>query len=114
MHVYHALLGLCVLAWLPLPSPAQAQAGVATETLAPTFAAPVRIQAGEGFLGQGRLYPSPVFQDMNGDGLLDLVVGDLRGLLTKAHRIPGEGPPRFEKDVALLDDQGGPLKFDNW
>jgi len=74
----------------------------------------VRIMAGEGFAGAGRLYPSPVCHDIDGDGLLDLLIGDLPGRLTGALRIPGAGPPRFGKEAPLLDAAGKPLKFDNW
>ena len=51
---------------------------------APTFAPPVKLMAGTKGLGENRLFPSPVLHDMDGDGLADLVVGDLRGRLTVA------------------------------
>jgi hypothetical protein len=53
---------------------------------APEFAAPVRIEAGAKLLGENRLYPSPMLHDVNGDGLLDVVVGDLRGKITRCVR----------------------------
>lgn len=81
---------------------------------APTFAAPVRLQAGDKFMGEGRLYPSPVFHDVDGDGRLDVVIGDLPGRLTVALRVPGEGPPRFAAEKPMLGADGQPLKFHNW
>ena len=48
------LLGAALAAQAPPPSP--------------TFADPVRLEAGGKLLGENRLFPSPVFQDMNGDG----------------------------------------------
>ena len=80
----------------------------------PTFATPVRIQAGDKHLGEGRLYPSPVFHDVDGDGRLDIVVGDLPGALTYAPRMPGDGPPRFGKEQPLLGAGNKPIKFHNW
>lgn len=82
---------------------------------APTegFAPPVRLKAGEKWLGDKRLYPSPVFHDVNSDGHLDIVVGDLPGNLTYALRKPGAAM-EFEAEKKLLAASGGELKFNNW
>jgi len=74
------------------------------------FAAPRRIAAGEAIVGAGRLYPSPVLQDMNGDGALDIVVGDLVGNVTVALRTDAG----FAAEKPLLDRDGKPLRFHNW
>ncbi|GAB4150698.1 MAG: hypothetical protein Fur0037_19310 [Planctomycetota bacterium] len=76
------------------------------------FAEPVRLMAGEKFLGHGRLYPSPVFWDVDGDGRLDVVVGDLPGRLTFALR-RGEGLD-FEPERKLTDAKGKQIDFHNW
>lgn len=81
---------------------------------APQFAAPVRLMAGEAFLGVDRLYPSPMFHDLDGDGLRDVVVGDLRGILTVARRLPGDGAPAFAAETTLKDRDGRDLDFENW
>ena len=78
------------------------------------FAEPVRMKAGEKFLGAGRLYPSPVFHDVNGDGRLDVVVGDLPGVLTVALRQPGDGPPVYGAETRLPASDGKELDFGNW
>ena len=70
--------------------------------------------AGEAAMGARRDYPSPVFQDMNGDGRLDIVIGDLWGKITVELRLPGDGPPRFGADEPLLTPDGEPLDFKNW
>lgn len=78
------------------------------------FSAAVRLQAGVASLGGGRLYPSPVFRDMNGDGLSDLVVGDLVGRLTIALRTPGAPPRAFAAEFEMMAADGGRLDFHNW
>lgn len=81
---------------------------------APRFAPPVRLRAGDAFLGVDRLYPSPVFHDMNGDGRADIVVGDLRGRITIALREEGDGPARFAAETKLMAQDGKELDFANW
>ena len=78
------------------------------------FAAPVLLLAGEKTMGVRRLYPSPVFQDRNGDGRADIVIGDLPGRITVALRLAGDGPPRFGPEEPLLARDGKPLDFHNW
>jgi hypothetical protein len=77
----------------------------------PSFASPVRLKAGDAFLGQGRLFPSPVYHDLDGDRRADLVVGDLRGHLTVASR--GEGAT-FGKEEKVLGADGKILDLQNW
>lgn len=78
------------------------------------FAAPVRIKAGEAFLGEGRLYPSPVFYDVDGDERADVVVGDLFGRVTSAARTANQSTVAFGADKPLKDRSGEQLKFHNW
>lgn len=80
---------------------------------APTFAPPVRLRAGEAFLGHNRLYPSPVLHDLDGDGLVDVVVGDLRGRLTVAPRTT-KSPAAFGAEQKVLAKDGKELDFANW
>lgn len=98
-------LAASVLALSASPSSAQE---------APRFAAPVRLSAGDTFLGQGRLFPSPMFHDLDGDGGQDIVVGDLPGRLTRALRTAGAGAPRYGKEDKLLGASGEQLDFGNW
>ena len=85
-------------------------AAQSSESLAP----PVRLKAGAKFMGEKRLYPSPVFHDVNGDGLLDVVIGDLPGVLTVAIRKPGADRLAFEGETKVEAGDGQPLKFHNW
>ena len=99
-----ALVGGALLAATP---PAQGD-GTAT------FADPVRMQAGDKMMGEARLYPSPVLHDVDGDGLQDMVIGDLFGKITVAPRLSGDGAPRFGPEAPLQAADGKELKFHNW
>ena len=85
-----------------------------TSPATPTFSAPTRLKAGETFLGQKRLFPSPVFHDIDGDGLQDIVVGDWRGRLTVALRKPGKGPIAFGAETSVMATDGKEIDFHNW
>jgi len=80
----------------------------------PKLADPVRLSAGEALLGERRLFPSPVYHDIDGDGLQDIVVGDLFGKLTVALRKPGAGPAAYGAETKLLDVAGKEIDFHNW
>ena len=69
---------------------------------------------GDAFLGQGRLYPSPVLHDIDGDKRLDIVVGDLFGKVTFAPRSAEQTPVAFGAEAPIQDRDGKPLKFHNW
>ena len=78
------------------------------------FAAPVRLQAGDAYMGEGRLYPSPVLHDIDGDHRIDMVVGDLFGRVTVAHRTSDQQKVIFGAEKKLKDRSGKPLRFHNW
>ena len=77
------------------------------------FAPPRRIMAGDAFLGKGRMYASPAFHDVNGDGHLDAIIGDLPGRVTVALGT-GSMPLRFAEEKPMLDKAGKGLDFGNW
>lgn len=109
MRTVRVFLGLTLATGLGLSTP------LATQSAAPpgTFAAPVRLKAGDKFLGENRLFPSPTFHDVNGDGLLDIVVGDLPGRLTIALRQAGQ-PITYAAETKLQDGEGKDIDFHNW
>ncbi|MAF65244.1 MAG: hypothetical protein CMJ84_06255 [Planctomycetes bacterium] len=78
-----------------------------------SFLPPVRLMAGEEFLGAKRRYPSPALFDVDGDGHADLVVADLSGRPTVALGVAGE-PQGFGPETALRDADGEKLDFNNW
>ena len=79
------------------------------------FGAPQRLLAGEAFAGAKRLYPSPALRDVDGDGLRDLVVGDLIGKMTVAlRRKTNDGTVVYGEERPLKDRSGEQLKFNNW
>ncbi len=78
------------------------------------FSGPTRLMAGDKLLGEKRLFPSPVFHDMNGDGLDDIVVGDLIGRMTVALRKPGAGPAVYGAETKLMAVDGKEVDFHNW
>lgn len=81
------------------------------DVVAPRFAPPVLLKAGDKVIGGTRMYPSPAMYDVNGDGRLDVVIGDLPGRLTFALRRP-DGT--FADEQKLNDAEGAVLDFGNW
>lgn len=77
------------------------------------FADPVMMKAGEAPLGGTMLYPSPRVIDMNGDGHLDVVMGDLFGAVRWAPGA-GAGATTLGEEGALKAQDGKELKFSNW
>lgn len=99
-----ARLMVACLVFLPALAVAQ------TDSSGPRFADPVRLKAGDAFLGANRLYPSPALHDVDRDGIPDLLIGDLPGRVTWARR---EGQA-FHAETKFLGKDGKPLKFNNW
>jgi hypothetical protein len=75
------------------------------------FAAPVRLMAGDAYLGEYRMYPSPALHDWNGDGRLDVVIGDLPGRVTVALRAEDGS---LGSDERVKGRDGELLDFGNW
>lgn len=79
------------------------------------FEEPQRVMAGDSFVGheledRNRLYPSPGLHDIDGDGNIEMVIGDLFGRLTYVSRTK-DG---WSEEKILTDVDGNPLKFKNW
>ena len=108
-----ATAALFVGSALLVPGATAQERGTATSK-APTFGTPDRLECEGVFLGATRLYPSPVIQDMNGDGLADLVLGDLFGRLTVSLRRASDATPSFGPETPITASDGSELKFNNW
>ena len=94
-----------------LPMFVLATAALAQST---SFAPTVRLRAGDQFLGENRLFPSPVYHDLDGDGRADIVVGDLAGHLTVAAAVAGAATPTFGPEQKVHGADGDVLDFENW
>lgn len=98
--------------------PATAQTAPSPPAPAPSngadFAPPVRLECDGAPVGATRLYPSPVMHDVDGDGLADLVLGDLTGRLTVSLRRAGDVATSFGRETPMRANDGAELKFENW
>jgi len=80
----------------------------------PLFRTPVQLKAGEAMMGEGILYPSPKLQDLDGDGVSEMLIGDLWGKLWFSKlRASGESTQWTTLEPVQTAD-GKPIKFDNW
>ncbi len=97
------------------PLPQDAQETTPADQAPASFAAPVRLKAGDAYMGSRRMYPSPVMHDVNGDGLGDIVVGCIFGKVTVALRdASAKGEIKYLKPAPLKMESGKDLKFHNW
>ena len=76
------------------------------------FAPPVPISPAAAAKIESILYPTPVLHDVDGDGALEMVIGDLPGNLWVCEK--AEGGPMEWSEPKALEGPDGPLKFDNW
>ena len=74
------------------------------------FAPPVQMVGGGQPLGGRKMYPSPAAHDVDGDGKLDLVLGDLPGRITW----PRRGVDGMEREQPFEKTDGTQLNFSNW
>ncbi|MEM1450423.1 MAG: hypothetical protein AAF957_11115 [Planctomycetota bacterium] len=91
-----------------------ASAGLGVEAEAPKarFAPPVQLTAG-GSEHTGILYPSPALHDVDGDGALELLIGEIFGTITISERDP-EGPATAWREAQSMKVGGEPIKLNNW
>ncbi|MEZ6059804.1 MAG: hypothetical protein R3C19_05535 [Planctomycetaceae bacterium] len=99
-----SLLLLCS-AWLPRASAEDAKS---------LFQKPVQLTAANEPMGNGIYYPSPKLQDLDGDGVAEMLIGDLTGRLLFAKRSGDENSTAWSQLEPLTTADGQPIKFDNW
>ncbi len=90
-----------ILALLPLNPP-----------FSSTLQTPFRVQADGRYIDAERCHAAPVFEDIDGDGLRDLLVGQF--LEGKIHFYKNEGTPTepLFKDGGYLHAGGEPISVD--
>ncbi len=80
--------------------------------------APVRLMVGKEALNVAakQMYPSPAFYDIDGDGQMELIVGDIFGTLNvyENKNNSGKGDPVWAKHKALRSVDGEKIKVSNW
>ncbi len=93
---------------------AAALAAASPESASPEAAAqfepPVRLMAGDKYVGTTRMYPSPCMFDLDGDKKADLVIGDLFGHLS-VYSPYGDA---WKAKPAIKGANGKKLDFSNW
>lgn len=62
-----------------------------------------------------QIYPSPAMFDVDNDGQIELVTGDLRGSIkVYENQNADEGDPVWSKHYALMSSDDKPIKVSNW
>lgn len=82
------------------------------------FEAPVRLMVGDQPLNAqaAQMYPSPAMYDVDADGQVELVVGDIFGSLNvyENQNRTGQGDPAWGQHQSLKTAGGQPIKVSNW
>jgi hypothetical protein len=67
------------------------------------FESPVRLAADDGIIDRGDAWghAGPWVEDVNGDGVRDLIVGDFSGLFAVYKNVGSNREPRYAKAVTL-------------
>lgn len=98
--------------------PAARSQDAQSQTRDSIFEAPVRLMVGDEPLNASanQAYPSPAVYDVDGDGQVELVVGDILGSLNvyENQNESGKGDPVWSKQVALKAADGSPIRVSNW
>ncbi len=82
------------------------------------FEAPIRLRVGNEPLNKaaGQMYPSPAVYDVDNDGKVELVVGDISGRIYvyENKNNTGKGDPLWSDHAALKTAKGKNIKVSNW
>ena len=81
-----------------------------------TLAAPVRISAAGKPIDTGEDvgHSAPLVRDLNGDGRLDLLLGNFKGTVDLFAAGPGSDPDPVLLAPQRLEANGEPLEIPNW
>ena len=82
------------------------------------FEAPIRLTVGNEPLNKaaGQMYPSPAVYDVDNDGDVELVVGDISGRIYvyENKNKTGKGDPLWSSHAALKTAKGKQIRVSNW
>lgn len=81
------------------------------------FEAPFRLKVGDQLLNNAarQMYPSPAMLDVDRDGQLELVVGDIFGSLNVYENLSdGKSDPVWSSHIPLKLSDGAKIKVSNW
>lgn len=106
---YFVLTGLVLLSGAATPGPVQTR--IESNALLP----PVRLEAGGEIIDVGDCigYAGPRLEDLDGDGLQDLLVGDFKGHI-HVHRNTGTKSAPVFAAGQLMEANGEVVKLPNW
>ena len=107
-------LGIGVALGAQEERPVALTGGAKVAPTASVFEPPVRLMSEKEYLGSGRLFPSPVAHDLDGDGVPEIYLGDLPGRITVTRRATVDGSVTWGATRPLEGASGQPLDFSNW
>lgn len=107
-----------VTTFVTIPGPNDPAASTDGEFVNKYYEAPTRLMVGDQPLNveARQMYPSPAMYDVDNDGQIELIVGDIFGTLNvyENENTTGSGEPVWSRHTALKTAEGKQIKVSNW